>query len=149
MIRRLNQLKNGTHEREGLETLLMLDWIPEEICPSLCTVGKPPIRFAERLLKQRGNRSENRKREEELWKWGITENNSFQMLKREVCKQVELAYADFEKPFRISTDASVEGLGAVLEQQDDIGNWRPLAYGSRRVTDAERRYDAHKLVTER
>ena len=67
------------------------------------------------------------------------------MLKREVCKQVELAYADFEKPFRISTDASVEGLGAVLEQQDDIGNWRPLAYGSRRVTDAEKRYDAHKL----
>ena len=94
---------------------------------------------------KRGNRSENRKREEELWKWGITENNSFQLLKREVCKQVELAYADFEKPFRISTDASMEGLGAVLEQQDDIGNWRPLAYGSRRVTDAEKRYNAHKL----
>ena len=67
------------------------------------------------------------------------------MLKREVCKQVELAYANLEKPFRISTDASVEGLGAVLGQQDDIGNWRPLAYGSRRVTDVKKRYDAHKL----
>ena len=71
---------------------------------------------------KRGSRSENRKREEELWKLGISENNSFQMLKGEVCKQVELAYTDFEKQFRISTDASVEGLGAVLEQQDDIGN---------------------------
>ena len=58
------------------------------------------------------------------------------MLKREVCKQVELAYADFEKPFRISTDASVEGLGAVLEQQDDIGNWRPLTNGSHRCGKA-------------
>ena len=48
-----------------------------------------------------GNRSENRKREKEIWKWGITENNAFQMLKREVCKQVELAYADFKKPKEI------------------------------------------------
>ena len=31
----------GTQEREGLEMLLMFDWIHEEICPSLCTVGKP------------------------------------------------------------------------------------------------------------
>ena len=65
---------------------------------------------------KRGSRSESKKREEELRKWGIAENNSFQMLKRDMCKQVELAYADFEKPFRLSTDASVEGLGAVLEQ---------------------------------
>ena len=45
---------------------------------------------------KRGNRSENRKTEEELWKWGLAENNSFQMLKKEVCKQIELSYADFE-----------------------------------------------------
>ena len=67
------------------------------------------------------------------------------MLKKEVCKQVELTYAEFEKPFRIFTDASVEGLGAVLELQDDIGNWRPLAYGSHIVTEAEKIYDALKL----
>ena len=65
----------------------------------------------------------DRQQQQQLWKWGITENNSFQMLKREMCKQ---AYA-------------------ILEQQDDIGNWTPLAYGSLRVTDAEKRYDAHKL----
>ena len=79
----------GTQERGGLETLLRIDWIPEEICPSLCTD------LPKGYSNKRGNRSENRKREEDLWKWGITENNSFQMLKREVCKKVELAYADF------------------------------------------------------
>ena len=38
-----------------------------------------------------------------------------------------------------------EAIGAVLERQDDIGIWGPLAYGSRRVTEAEKRYDANKL----
>ena len=42
-------------------------------------------------------------------------------------------------------DESVEGFGAVLEQQDDIRYWRPLTFGSRRVTEGEKRYDAHKL----
>ena len=52
----------GTQEREELETLLRFDWIPEETCPSLCTVGKPPIRSAEGLLKQK--RKSLRKQEE-------------------------------------------------------------------------------------
>ena len=52
----------GTQEREKLETLLRFYWIPEEICPSLCTVGKPPIRSAEGLLKQK--RTSVRKQEE-------------------------------------------------------------------------------------
>ena len=40
---------------------------------------------------------------------------------------------------KISTDASSFGLGAVLLQQSE-GSWKPVAYASRSMTQAERRY---------
>lgn len=40
---------------------------------------------------------------------------------------------------RISADASLTGIGAVLLQNDDE-NWVPVAYASRALTQAETRY---------
>ena len=42
-----------------------------------------------------------------------------------------LAFADFEKEFQLETDASSEGLGAVLSQKQPDGKWHPVAFGSR------------------
>ena len=40
----------------------------------------------------------------------------------------------------MSCDASTVGIGAVLQQPDDTGVYHPVAYVSRKLTDAERRY---------
>ena len=44
------------------------------------------------------------------------------------------------KIFRLQTDASNFGIGAVLLQQDDSDSWRPIAYISRALTKSEQNY---------
>jgi len=53
-----------------------------------------------------------------------------------------MAYPDFQKPFVLHTDASKNGLGAVLYQyQNDI--LRVATYGSLTLTPAEKNYHLH------
>lgn len=55
---------------------------------------------------------------------------------------VVLAHPDFSKPFILSTDASIDGLGAVLSQiPEDESKSRPIAF----VSKSQARYPAHRL----
>lgn len=53
-----------------------------------------------------------------------------------------LAYPDFNHPFRLHTDASDQGPGAVLYQHQN-GKLRVIGYGSRTLSPAERNYHLH------
>lgn len=53
-----------------------------------------------------------------------------------------LAFPDFAHPFVLHTDASNQGLGAVLYQRQD-GKLRVIAYGSRTLTVSEKNYHLH------
>ena len=55
-----------------------------------------------------------------------------------------LAYANFGKPFKLHTDASVLGLGAVLYQVQD-GVAKVISYASRSLTKSEMKYPVSKL----
>lgn len=54
-----------------------------------------------------------------------------------------MAFPNYEKPFILHTDASSEGLGAVLYQKQEDGNLRVVAYGSRSLSPAEKNYHLH------
>ena len=53
-----------------------------------------------------------------------------------------LVFTDFKKPFQLETDASKEGLGAVLLQESDHGQYHPVAFASRELRG---KYHSSKL----
>ena len=85
-----------------------------------------------------------KKKKKEQVEWTSECNEAFSELKSLCISAPILAYADFSKPFKLHTDASQTGLGAVLYQEQD-GLDRVIAYASRSLTTAEKKYPAHKL----
>ena len=62
------------------------------------------------------------------------------------CMQVPvLAFADFHKPFLLETDASSDGLSAVLSQKQEDGKYHPVAYASWSLKGSEAKYHSSKL----
>lgn len=49
-----------------------------------------------------------------------------------------LAFPNYDLPFIIDTDASEEGIGAVISQVQEDGNERPIAYAARALRGAQR-----------
>ena len=63
-----------------------------------------------------------------------------------MCSQTPiLAYANYKKPFKLHTDASENGLGAVLYQKQDDGTYHVIAYASWTWLKSEKNYNAYKL----
>ena len=73
------------------------------------------------------------------WTWSATQDEAFAKLKREISSPRVLALYDVEAKTKVSADASAYGIGAVLMQQQQ-GAWRPVAFASRALNEAETRY---------
>ena len=67
--------------------------------------------------------------------WTPECENAFVSLKRIIARETILAYPNFNKKFTIYTDASDFQLGAVIMQEG-----KPLAFYSRKLTQAQRNY---------
>ena len=72
---------------------------------------------------------------------------SFNKLKDALTSAPVLAYPDYSKPFILETDASLKGLGAVLTQEDDKGNFRVISYTSRMLKPYECSMRNYSLAT--
>ena len=69
----------------------------------------------------------------------------FKTLKRACMNRPVLAFTDYTKNFLLETDALKEGLGAVLSQKQEDGQFHLVAYGSRALTMHEKNYHSMKL----
>ena len=70
---------------------------------------------------------------------------AFDILEMKCMTAPVLAFADFEKPFLLETDASYLGLGAMLSQKQDDGKFHPVAYVSQELKGGEGKYHSSKL----
>ncbi len=73
--------------------------------------------------------------------WSADCEKAFRKLINRLLNPPVLRFPDFKKRFRLSTDASNVGIGAVLFQTDEDGNEHVIAYASRGLTSAERNYN--------
>lgn len=86
------------------------------------------------------------KRTDQPFRWDEEQQRSFEALRDALVSAPVLALPDLLcKHFHLVADASVDGLGAVLEQEQPDGQRRPVAYFCRRTTDAERNMDIRTL----
>ena len=80
-------------------------------------------------------------------RWSQECSDAFAALKQRLTTTPVLAYADFKLPFILEIDASYQGLGAVLSQEQE-GQRRPIAFASRGLNKSERNmsnYSSMKL----
>ena len=88
---------------------------------------------------------ENAKKKTNEVEWTEQCEQAFSKLK-DICSDTPiLAYADYSKCFKVYTDASEQGLGMVLYQDQDDGTTRVIAYASRNLSKSEKRYHSSKL----
>ena len=78
-------------------------------------------------------------------KRGSEQQEAFDTLERSCVSAPILGYPIIGKPFILHTDASLNGLGAVLYQKYQEGKIRVIAYASRSLSKSERNYAAHRL----
>ena len=72
--------------------------------------------------------------------WEEQHQAAFSVLKEKLKKDTVMTGPDYRKPFVLQTDASEIGIGAVLSQVDEHEQDRPVAYYSRKLKKAEKKY---------
>ena len=64
-------------------------------------------------------------------------------LTKKLCSGPVLSYPQLDRKFFLQTDASDQGLGAILAQKDSQGNEHVVAYASRTLSDREKHFFYH------
>ena len=79
------------------------------------------------------------------WNRNHDHEKAFLKINDEIKKVVELSHFKRNQDTRISCDASKQGLGAVLQQSQKNGEWKPICFASRFLTDFEAKYSFNEL----
>ena len=74
------------------------------------------------------------------WEWSDKQEQSLEEVKQLLSSPKLLVHFDDQKPIVLACDASPFGIGAVLSHILDDGTERPIAYASRSLSPAEKRY---------
>ena len=73
------------------------------------------------------------------WHFEAEQENAVKKLKEMVTSAPVLKYFSPKDPVKVTCDASKLGLGAVLQQKEE-GQWKPVAFASRSLTQSEQIY---------
>ena len=78
--------------------------------------------------------------QDSVWYWGDKRNKGFSDLKKCLISAPILSLYDPKLETKINAHASSYGIGGVVLQKHEDGEWKPVSYISRALTDTESRY---------
>ena len=73
------------------------------------------------------------------FQWKEEQQTAFEDYKKCLANYVMLTHRDLNKPLVLITDGSQDGIAGALHQVDNEGNFQPLGFVSRAITDSEKR----------
>ena len=71
------------------------------------------------------------------WVWGQPQDQAFTEIKEALTTAPILALHDPNRETEVNVDASSYGIGGVVMQQQDNGDWKPISYVSRVLAPVE------------
>ena len=75
------------------------------------------------------------------WKWTEVHTSAIDKVKEVLSSPLVLAHFDIKKPTMLRCDGSkLNGISVVLKQQQENGDWKPVACASRFLSDTEKNY---------
>ncbi len=81
-------------------------------------------------------------RADQDWVWSPAMQHSFQLIKDTLASVAVLTHPDPAAEVNLAVDASNTHIGAVLQQRDAGGGWRPLAFFSKKLDASQLKYSA-------
>lgn len=119
-----------------LQTFLGFAWYCCTFVSGFAQIAKPLHQLVAQQLKKQSQRRGQ-------FHWTPACQTALETLISKLSSPPVLAYPDFGSPFVLHTDASGEGVGATLYPIQD-GQTRVIAYASRTLNDAKRKYSAYR-----
>ncbi|KAJ8396768.1 hypothetical protein AAFF_G00013670 [Aldrovandia affinis] len=130
-----------------LKSFLGMVFFYQSFIPGCSAIAKPLFALTAGMKRKgRAGREAGMFRKLTTADWSPACEEAFHRLKRELLTCAVLAHPDFSRPFILSVDASLDGLGVVLSQlpagEDKA---RPIAFASKTLSKSQQRYPAHRL----
>ena len=79
------------------------------------------------------------------WEWTEERNTNFNNIERELTSQLCLAHYKGNKETIVTTDECSTGSGIALRQKQNNGDLKTIAFASRYLIDAEKKYSVGEL----
>lgn len=108
------------------------------------TKGYPPTQKSKKIRAKDPTKTYLKPSEPFKDRWDNSCQQAFKKIIDCLTNAPVLAFADPTKPYVLHVDASMNGLGAVLNQEYPEG-LKPVAFASRKLSDSERNYPVHQL----
>lgn len=146
----LMELDGTTPSQKKIRSFLGMVNYYQHFVPNYSAIAKPLFNLLKgqkttaRNLRKLGHACQNRKLKSS--DWTQAQDQAVERLKASLVESVVLAHPDFDRPFILATDASLDGIGAVLSQvTEGETKARPVAFASKSLSRSQQNYPAHRL----